>query len=219
MNQQIRDNVRRLLAEIPPEVEIMAAVKTRTAGEIAAAVDAGISTIGENYIQEAEAAVKALGERARWHFIGHLQLNKVKKAVEIFNVIETVDSLALAQAINRHAIVAGKTMPVLIEVNIGREPQKNGVLPELVVDLARSISQLPNVKLAGLMTMGPLLPAESLRPFFAETQRIFESLRLECLPGTDIRYLSMGMSDSYRVAIEEGANLIRLGTALFGSRC
>ncbi len=219
MYQHIRDNIRRLRDEISPHVGIVAAAKTRNPDEICAAIDAGISIIGENYVKETENTKRIIGSCGEWHFIGHLQLNKVRKAVELFDLIETIDSLALVQAIAYHSGMAGKIMPVLIEVNIGREPQKNGVLPELVVDLARSISQLPNVKLAGLMTMGPLLPAESLRPFFAETRRLFESLHRECLPGTDIRYLSMGMSDSYRVAIEEGANLIRLGTAIFGPRC
>ena len=219
MYQHIRDNTRRLLAEIPPDVTILAAVKTRTPVEITAALDAGISAIGENYVQEAESSKSALSGRGEWHLIGHLQLNKIKKAVKVFDFIETVDSLELAAAINRHAAAVGKVMPVLIEVNIGRERQKNGALPESVPDLARSIALLPNLRLSGLMTMGPLLPPEALRPFFAETRRLYDSLKQSCLPGADIRLISMGMSDSYKVAIEEGANLVRLGAAIFGPRC
>jgi len=218
MFENIRDNVLRLLSEIPPDITIVAAAKSRTPDEIAAALDAGVPIIGENFVQEAEAARSVLGDRGNWHMIGHLQLNKVKKAVGLFDLIETVDSLEMAQAIDRHARAMGKVIPVMVEVNIGRESQKNGALPEGVLDLARSLIYLPNVVLTGLMTVGPLLLPEGLRPYFAETRRLFERLRDEGLPGANIRYLSMGMSDSYRIAIDEGANLVRLGTAIFGSR-
>jgi hypothetical protein len=219
MNQHIRDNVHRLLAEIPSDVAIVAAAKSRTPEEIAAAIDAGISIVGENYVQEAETVRSCLGGRARWHFIGHLQLNKVKKAVELFELIETVDSLELAKVIDHYAAAVGKMMPVLIEVNIGREAQKNGVLPGSVGTLARAITGLPNLRLSGLMTIGPRLSPDEMRPYFSETRRLYEWLQRGGLTGADIRYLSMGMSDSYRVAIEEGANLVRLGTAIFGPRC
>ncbi|APV44171.1 hypothetical protein Dform_00824 [Dehalogenimonas formicexedens] len=218
MYQQIRDNVLRLRTEIPSGVSILAAVKGRTVGEIAAAADAGITILGGNYIQETEAARSLLPSRGEWHFIGHLQLNKVKKAVELFDLIQTVDSAALAESINRHAGGFNKVIPLLIEVNIGREPQKNGVLPENVIALARLISGLPNLRLSGLMTMGPNIPQPELRTFFAATRAIYEDLKALCLPGADIRFLSMGMSDSYRVAIGEGANMVRLGTAIFGPR-
>jgi pyridoxal phosphate enzyme (YggS family) len=218
MYQNIRDNVRRLLAEMPSGVSMVAAAKSRTPDEITAAIDSGITIVGENFVQEAEPAKSIIGDRPRWHFIGHLQLNKVKKAVEIFDLIETVDDFELAKSINRHSGAAGKIMPVLIEVNVGKETQKSGVLPDAVDDLARSITRLPNLRLSGLMTMGPRLEPEEMRPYFAATRVLFERLRNEHLPGTDIRYLSMGMSDSFRVAIEEGANLVRLGTAIFGPR-
>jgi PLP dependent protein len=218
MFQPIRDNVRRLKAEIPDYVTIIAAAKSRTHGEIAAAMDAGIKVIGENYVQEAESARGALPACGEWHFIGHLQLNKVKKAVKLFDMIETVDSIATAEAIDRQATEVGKTMPILIEVNIGREPRKNGVLPESIEGLCRSIAQFSNLRLSGLMTMGPLLSPEGLRPFFVETRRLYENLKCLGIPGADIRCLSMGMSDSYKVAIEEGANIVRLGTAIFGAR-
>lgn len=216
MYEHIRDNVRRLLDEIPPHVTILAAAKSHTQEEVAAAIDAGIIVIGENYVQETEAVQRSLGNCGDWHFIGHLQPNKVKKAVELFDLIETVDSIAIAQAIDRHADTINKVIPVLIEVNVGREQQKNGVLPEAVAELARSISALPHLRLSGLMTMGPRVSPQELKPFFAETRCLYEKLKCLCLAGTDIRYLSMGMSDSYKVAIEEGANLVRLGTAIFG---
>jgi pyridoxal phosphate enzyme (YggS family) len=218
MYQNIQANVCNLLAEIPPNVTIVAAAKGRSPGEISAALDAGISVIGENYVQEAEPAKRALGKRANWHFIGHLQMNKVARAVEIFDLIETIDNRAIAEAVNRHAADTGKIMPVLIEVNVGREPWKSGVLPESVADLARKIALLGNLRLLGLMTLGPKAPSEKLRPFFAETRRLFCNLQQLYLPGTDIRCLSMGMSDSYKAAIEEGANTVRLGTAIFGPR-
>ena len=218
MYQPIWNNVRRLRAEIPDHVIIVAAAKSRTCDEIAAAMDAGISVIGENYIQEAEPARRSLGCRGNWHFIGHLQLNKAKKAVELFDLIETVDNIRLAQTIDRHAATVGKMMPVMIEVNICREAQKNGALPESVAELAHSIALLPNLQLSGLMAMGPLIRPEDLRPYFAAVRRIYEDLHGMCLPGTNIRYLSMGMSDSYKVAIDEGANIVRLGTAIFGPR-
>lgn len=214
----IRDNVRRLLTEIPPHVAIEAAVKSRSPAEIAAALDAGISIIGENYVQETYAAKRLLFPRGCWHFIGHLQSNKIKKAVELYDVIETVDSLRLANLIDRYAREAGKIMPVFIEVNIARELHKSGVVPENLVTLAQGIGNMPNLKLEGLMTLGPNLQGELARPFFRETRRLMESLKEECAGFADIQYLSMGMTDSYRVAIEEGANLIRLGSAIFGPR-
>jgi hypothetical protein len=218
MYEHIGNNVRRLIAEIPTHVGIVAAAKTRSPDEIAAALDAGVSFIGENYIQETETAKTATHGRGCWHFIGHLQLNKVKKAVELFDVIETVDSLVLAESINRHAAVLGKIVPVLIEVNIACETQKSGVPPQSLALLAEAISRLPCVRLSGLMTMGPRLGAEELRPFFRQTRHLYEELKQADFNGVAMEYLSMGMSDSYRVAIEEGANLIRLGSAIFGPR-
>jgi pyridoxal phosphate enzyme (YggS family) len=215
----IAENVRRLLAELPSGVELVAAAKTRTSEEIIEAIQAGVRIIGENYIQEAETARAAIGDRVRWHFIGSLQKNKVKKAVRLFDMIETVDSLPLAQAIDQECALAGKTMPVLIEVNSGREPQKSGVLPEAVEALVEEISKLKRVKIFGLMTMGPRFgdPGEA-RPYFTETRRIFERLRDMNTDGVEMKYLSMGMTNSYKIALEEGANMVRLGSIIFGER-
>jgi pyridoxal phosphate enzyme (YggS family) len=215
----IADNVRAILAELPPGVDLVAAAKTRTPAEILEAVEAGVKIIGENYVQEGADAFQAVGHKARWHFIGHLQTNKVKRAVEIFDLIETVDSAGLAREIGKRSAAIGKTMPVLIEVNSGREAQKFGVLPEEVESLVREISTLGNVKVAGLMTMGPFEGnPEDSRPYFRETRRVRDALRDLSIPGVDMRHLSMGMTNSYRVAIEEGANLVRIGTAIFGPR-
>jgi pyridoxal phosphate enzyme (YggS family) len=215
----IIENVKAMLAELPAGVELVAAAKTRNADEIRAAIAGGARIIGENYLQEAEALQPEIGDAVRWHFIGHLQRNKVNRAVRLFDMIQSLDSLALAQAIDRAAAAAGKVMPVLIEVNSGEETQKSGVVPEAVTTLAIAVAKLPNLKLEGLMTVGTFDPdPEVLRPCFALTRRLRDEVRALELPGVDLRYLSMGMTDSYRVAISEGANLIRIGTRLFGAR-
>jgi len=215
----IAESVRSVLSELPSAVELVAAAKTRTPDEILEAIGAGVRIIGENYIQEAETARAVIGDRVRWHFIGSLQKNKVKKAVRLFDMIETVDSFTLAQAIDKESLAAGKTMPVLIEVNSGCEPQKSGVLPEAVEALVEEISKLEHVKILGLMTMGPRFgdPAEA-RLYFAATRRIFERLKGLNINGAQMRYLSMGMTNSYKIALEEGANMVRLGSKIFGER-
>jgi pyridoxal phosphate enzyme (YggS family) len=212
----IKENVQKIQQELPLGVELVAAVKGRTAVEVLEAIEAGIRTVGENYIQEAEALYATIGNRVQWHCIGHLQKNKVKKAVAIFDMIETIDSPALAEEADRHCRAAGKIMPVLIEVNSGREPQKSGVFPEDTEALVRSTSHLANIRVSGLMTMGPLgTSGDEIRPYFTETRQVFRHIKELALPGVDMKYLSMGMSDSYRVAIEEGANIVRIGTKLF----
>jgi len=215
----IRENVTRLLSELPEGVELEAAAKTRQPAEILEAIEAGVSIVGENYVQEAERARQLIGDKAKWHFIGHLQKNKVKRAVQIFDMIETVDSQEIAREIDKRCGQIGRIMPVLIELNSGREPQKSGVFPETAVELTVEISTLPNIKVMGLMTMGPFLEnPEELRPYFRETRRIFDSIKKLNLPNVDMRYLSMGMTDSYRIAIEEGANIVRIGTKIFGEQ-
>jgi PLP dependent protein len=212
-------NVQKLLRELPPGVKLVAAVKTRTPAEITEAVQSGITILGENYVQEAADHFQAVGKIAQWHCIGHLQQNKIKKAVAIFDMIETVDSPEMAREIDKRCQAIGKIMPVLIEVNSGREPMKSGVMPEDVAALAQSISTLPNVRLTGLMTMGPALgDPEASRPYYIATRAVFNELKTRNLLNVAMQYLSMGMTNSYRVAIEEGANIIRLGTLIFGQR-
>ncbi|OGO06094.1 MAG: YggS family pyridoxal phosphate enzyme [Chloroflexi bacterium RBG_13_56_8b] len=215
----IKENSRKLLEELPAGVELVAAAKTRTAEEVMAAVEAGIKIIGQNYVQEAETIYPAVGNKARWHFIGHLQKNKVKKAVKLFDMIETVDSVDLAQEIDRRCAQTGKVMPVLVEINSGREKQKAGVLPEKAEALIKAISSLPNIKLMGLMTMGPRFgDPEDSRPYFVTTRKIFERIKALAIANVEMKYLSMGMTNSYPVALEEGANLVRIGTLIFGER-
>jgi pyridoxal phosphate enzyme (YggS family) len=215
----IRENVQQILRELPDGVELVAAAKTRSPEEVLEAVQAGVRIIGENYVQEAEAVHEVVGKKARWHFIGHLQKNKVKKAVGIFDMIETIDSVELAEEVDKRCSYISKVMPLLVEINSGREKQKSGVLPENTEQLVKEISSLRHVKVMGLMTMGPRFGnPEDSRPYFVETRRIFESITKLNLPNVEMRYLSMGMTNSYRIALKEGANIVRMGTKIFGER-
>ncbi|MDD5126750.1 MAG: YggS family pyridoxal phosphate-dependent enzyme [Dehalococcoidales bacterium] len=215
----IRENVKRILAELPPDVRLLAAAKGSTPQEILEAVDAGAQLIGENYVQEAALTYETIGRRAEWHYIGHLQKNKVKRAVGLFDVVETVDSSEIAREIDRRSAEIGKVIPIFIEINSGREPQKSGVFPENVEALIREIASLPNLKVSGLMTMGPVSDnPEDVRPCFTETRKVFERIRNLNLPNVEMKHLSMGMSNSYRIAVEEGANIVRIGTLIFGAR-
>ena len=219
MSAVIKQNVIKLLSELPAGVALEAAAKTRTAEEIGQAIEAGVKIIGENYLQETERAYEVIGNRAEWHFIGHLQSNKVKKAVNLFDMIETVDSVAIAGEIDKRCAQINKVMPVLIEINSGREEQKAGVFPEKAEQLIRQISGLPNLKVTGLMTMGPFSgDPEDSRPYFVATRKIFEELKKKPIPNVEMKYLSMGMTNSYKVAIEEGANIVRIGSKIFGER-
>ncbi len=212
----IRENVQKLLNELPGGVELVVAAKSRTAKEVLEAVNAGIKIVGENYVQEAEKNYSVIENRAKWHCIGSLQKNKVKKAVRLFDMIQTVDSVEIAREIDKRCAQLGKVMPVLVEINSGREKQKSGVLPEAAEDLIAALSGLPNIRVMGLMTMGPRFgdPEES-RPYFVTTRKIFERIKEQKLPNVEMQYLSMGMTNSYRIALEEGANMVRIGTKVF----
>jgi len=215
----IKQNVKQILSELPASVHLLAAAKSREPREILEAIEAGITIIGENYLQEAEKAYEVVGDKVEWHFIGHLQKNKVKKAVALFDMIETVDSIEIAREIDRRCAQSGKTMPVLIEINSGREKQKAGVYPEDTEQLITEISALPNIRVMGLMTMGPQFGnPEDSRPYFVETKKVFDRIKELNLPHVEMTYLSMGMTNSYRVALEESANLIRIGSQIFGER-
>lgn len=204
---------------MPAHVELVAAAKARTAEEILEAIEAGVKIIGENYVQEAQRAFEVIGSRAKWHFIGHLQKNKVKKAVKLFDMIETVDSKALAVEIDKICAQENKVMQVLVEINSGREKQKFGVMPEEAEGLIKELSRLRNISIMGLMAMGPYAgDPELTRPYFRETKRIFDNTGALGLAGVQMKYLSMGMTNSYRIAIEEGANVVRIGSKIFGER-
>ncbi len=215
----IEENVKRIIEELPEGIDLVGAAKTRTPREILEGVNAGLKIIGENYVQEAEKAFEIIGHKVKWHMIGHLQSNKARKAVKIFDMIETVDSGKLAMAINKACDNTDRVMEILIEINSGEETQKAGVMPVDVVPLVKQIKELSKIKIMGLMTMGPAAgdPEES-RPFFRRTKVLFDTIKDMNLPGMEMRYLSMGMSNSYKIAIEEGANMVRIGTKLFGER-
>jgi len=215
----ITDNVKNIFSEIPEHVKLVAAAKSRTPEEIEEAVNAGVTAIGENYVQEAERAFSTIGTRVKWHFIGHLQKNKVKKAAGIFDMVETLDSVDLAEELDKRCRAIGKIMPVLIEINSGREEQKFGVLPEDAPRLIEKVSKYRNVRIAGLMTMGPFSgKAENARPYFSEARKTFETIKKLNIRGVEMKHLSMGMTNSYKIAIDEGANIVRIGTKIFGER-
>jgi len=222
MNSQIHaigETVRRMLATIPAGVMLEAAAKTRTLEEVEVVIAAGVTHIGYNYVQESLPIIQAFNQRATWHMIGHVQRNKAKIVAHYYDMVETVDSWPLAQALDRHCAEIGKVMPVLVEVNSGREANKTGVLPDDVDELVVQISSLKNLHLEGLMTMGPRFgDPEDSRPYFQATRKAFDRLTAANLPNVSMRYLSMGMSNSYLIAIQEGANIIRIGSKLFGER-
>ncbi len=215
----IENYVADILCSLPPHVLLVAAAKTRTPEEVQAAIRAGIKIIGYNYVQEAERMRRVIGDAVEWHMIGHLQRNKVNKAVSLFDMIETLDSEQLAELVDKRCALEGKIMPVLVEINSGEESNKTGVLPDDVDALVREISGLSHIRIQGLMTMGPRFGnPEDARPYFKATKAAFDRLSKANIPNVEMRYLSMGMSNSYRIAIEEGANIVRIGTKLFGER-
>lgn len=215
----IRGNISEILSDLPEGVEVVAAAKARTPEEVLEVVQSGVRIVGENYVQEAEKAYEMVGGEVKWHFIGHLQKNKVKKAVKIFDMIETVDSVEVAKEIDKRCEQIGKVLPILVEINSGDEEQKSGVSPRDAEQLIKEVSGLKNIKVMGLMTMGPRFGnPEDSRPYFIKTREIFDKIKKLNLPNVEMRYLSMGMTNSYKIAIEEGANIVRIGTKLFGER-
>jgi PLP dependent protein len=201
----------------PAEVILIAVSKTVSVELLRKAVDAGIYDIGENYVQEMEQKHDALqNEKIRWHFIGHLQTNKVKYIIEWIHLIHSVDSLALGQEISKRAERAKRTVDILVEVNTSGEENKFGVSPLLTCALVKDLVQLPNINIAGLMTMGPFFPnPEDSRPAFRTLRELKQIIERDGIP---LRHLSMGMSNDFEIAIDEGATIVRVGTAIFGPR-
>jgi len=201
----------------PNSLTLLAVTKTHPPETIRAAVDAGLLCFGENKVQEAKAKIPLCPGRACWHFIGHLQSNKCRDAVELFEMIESVDSLAIAREINKRAEQAARTMPVLLEVNVAGEASKFGYQPEKMLADLKELNKLARLEIHGLMAVPPWAPsAESSRPHFQRLREL--KARAESELGAPLPHLSMGMSGDFEVAIEEGATIIRVGTALFGER-
>jgi pyridoxal phosphate enzyme (YggS family) len=217
--EKIYDSVQKILAELPEDVILVAAAKTRTLDEVRAVIDAGVRHIGYNYVQEAMPIIYEIGDRAIWHMIGHLQTNKAKYVAESFDWMETIDSWRLAKYLDKRCEMVDREMPVLIEINSGRESNKTGILPADVKTLVEKMRTLKHLKLQGIMTMGPRFgDPEDSRPYFKLTRSIFDEIAKMDLPNVEMKYLSMGMSNSYKIAIEEGSNIVRIGTRLFGER-
>jgi pyridoxal phosphate enzyme (YggS family) len=214
----IKDRYNEIKKTIPDNVTIVAVTKQRTIKEIEEAVDAGITIFGENYVQEAMSKYKHI-EGLQWHIIGHLQRNKVKDVLKIFNCIQSVDSVRLAVEIDTQCAKLARIMPILIEVNIGGEESKYGVKPDEVLETVRQIANLPNLHIEGLMTMEPYFDdPKKARPYFKLMKQIFDGIKSQNIPNVEMKTLSMGISNSYEIAIEEGSNMVRIGTKLFGHR-
>lgn len=203
----------------PTAVRLVAVSKTRPAADIAEAIQAGQKLFGENYVQELASKLDAVKEAATWHFIGHLQSNKVKYIVGKVSLIHSVDRFSLAEEISHQWSKLGEVCDVLIQVNISGEASKSGTTEEGAIQLVKDCSRLTNIRVIGLMTMPPFFDdPEAARPYFAELRRLSHSIAAELIPGVEMRELSMGMSGDFEAAIEEGATLVRVGTAIFGER-
>ena len=192
------------------DVRLIAVTKTFPSADVDEAIAAGVTEVGENRVQEARDKRPSVSGSARWHLIGHLQSNKAKDAVRLFDVIQSVDSIALAEKIARAAEAEGRRQEILLQVNVGGEEQKSGADPEMVDAIVAGIQQMPSLQLTGVMAIPPALDAEGMRSYFRELRAIRDRLGLTGL--------SMGMTDDFEVAIEEGATIIRVGRAIFGTR-
>ncbi len=215
-----RERVQDILRDIPDHVTVVAAAKGTTPDQVREAVQAGITVIGGNYFAEIRRFRPLITSPAQWHFIGRLRSHDIRLTnLRSVDAIQTIDSLELARRLDEKCGKLSRVMPVFIEVNSAREPQKAGVPPEAAESLIRDIAPLTNVKIVGLMTMGPLRSSvENYRPFFSKTRQLYEHISALDIPRVHMEQLSMGMSDSYEIAIEEGATMVRLGTSLFGAR-
>jgi pyridoxal phosphate enzyme (YggS family) len=204
----------------PGTIGLVAVSKTVPAETVKQAIEAGVNILGENYVQEAREKFRALARYpVSWHFIGHLQTNKAKYAVRLFDLIHTVDSLKLARELNKQAQKNGKIQQILIQVNISREDTKSGVSVDEILELIIEISRLKSLAVNGLMTMPPYFnEPEKVRPIFAALRDLRDQLKSKAIPNVTLNELSMGMSGDFEVAIEEGATLVRVGTAIFGER-
>jgi pyridoxal phosphate enzyme (YggS family) len=200
----------------PKEIKLVAVSKTVEVARIKEAIEAGVSILGENYVQEAQKKIEALGKPVSWHFIGHLQSNKVRDAVRLFDVIHSIDSIPLAEELNRRAEQPDRVIKVMIEVNLSKEATKFGTDEEKVLNLAKRIQSSKHLSLEGLMTMPPYFDSpEMSRPYYVALRELKERMTKEGIP---MKELSMGMSNDFEIAIEEGATYVRVGTAIFGPR-
>jgi pyridoxal phosphate enzyme (YggS family) len=202
----------------PLSIKLMAVTKTVEPERISKAIDAGLTMLGENYVQEAKDKIAIIGDAAQWHMIGHLQTNKAKYAVKLFNFVHSVDRLELAQELDKRAGQINRKLNVLIEVNSGEE-SKSGIEKTQALELVRQVALLPNLAIRGLMTMAPYSDyPENSRPYFKALRELRDDINHADIAGVRMEELSMGMTDDFEVAIEEGATIIRVGRAIFGQR-
>lgn len=203
----------------PSSVRLLAATKAVPVARIKEAIACGLDLFGENYVQEARVKIDEIGRGVSWHFIGRLQTNKAKYAVRLFDLIHSVDSENLALELNRRAAAIPRIMPVLIEVNLGGKSDKGGLAPEDLLPFVEKVAALPNLSVRGLMTMPPFFAeAEQSRPYFRQLRELKRRMQSRSIPNLYLEELSMGMTTDFEVAIEEGATIVRIGTALFGPR-
>ncbi|MBR6710467.1 MAG: YggS family pyridoxal phosphate-dependent enzyme [Selenomonadaceae bacterium] len=215
--EQARMRREAVLKEEP--VQLIAVTKNHDVAAMRRAIDAGVTAIGENRIQEAVGKYEALERKVQWHLIGHLQTNKAKQAVRYFDLIHSIDSEHLAKAVDKAAAAIGKRQDILLQVNLAKEESKSGIYREELDGLIACVQELPNLRLRGLMCIAPNYEdVEDCRPLFHEMHEIFWQLKGMNMPKANIDYLSMGMTHDYTIAVEEGANMVRVGTAIFGQR-
>ena len=212
----VAENFREIKSKLNDKIILVAVTKNHGVELMREAIDAGAKNIGENRVQEAAEKFQTLNREVTRHLIGHLQTNKVKQAVKLFDLIESVDSQHLAAAIDKAAAQIGKVQDILIQVNLARETQKSGVLLEDLKAIISFVDDLENLRLRGLMMIAPNFPdVEQCRPLFAQMRKLFDELKTS---RDNFDFLSMGMTHDYKIAVEEGANVVRLGTAIFGER-
>jgi hypothetical protein len=220
--EQIRERIEKAAIKAgrdPQTVRLVVVSKTVGVERIQEAIQAGVTILGENYVQEARDKIARLGDEVSWHFIGHLQTNKAKYAVDLFDMIHSLDRIDLAREINRVSEKKGKTLPALVQVNISGEESKHGIDRDDLIQLISEIIQLKNIHLTGLMTMPPYFDdPEMARPYFQVLRRLQQEMNERFKVEISLQELSMGMSNDFEVAIEEGATLVRIGSAIFGER-
>ncbi len=203
----------------PEEIKLVAVSKTVEPARIREAIEAGVTILGENYVQEARRKIEEIGHGIQWHMIGHLQSNKAKYAVTLFDYVHSIDGISLAREIDRRAAQKGRRVRALVEVNLSGETSKFGIAPEDVMELIQQVASLKHISIEGLMTMPPFFDEpERARPYFVRLRELRNRFRREEIEGVRMDELSMGMSGDFEAAIEEGATMIRVGTAIFGER-
>lgn len=218
--ERIKEKIRvksELVGRDPQEITLVAVTKTVEADRIEEAIAAGVNIIGESRIQEAKEKYRKVESRIIWHLVGHLQRNKAKDAVKIFDLIHSVDNAELAKEIDKQAKKIGKIQKILVEANVSGEESKYGLNPEGVITFLQEVSGLPNIKVEGLMTMAPFYEnPEDCRPCFRKLKELVEEVKAKNIKNVEMTYLSIGMSNDFEVAIEEGSNMVRIGRAIFG---